>query len=68
MSGRQYLYEDVVKNIRSVASGLYRLGVRKGDVLAIFSPNTPEYVFMFFGALAAGATVTTINPTYTCSK
>ena len=65
VTGREYKYEEIGATIRKVASGLYKLGVRKGDVLAIFSPNSPEYIFMFYGALANGASVTTINPSYT---
>ena len=51
-----------------MASGLHTLGVKKGDVLAIISPNNVEYAYMLFGALAAGASVTTINPNYTVRK
>jgi acyl-CoA synthetase (AMP-forming)/AMP-acid ligase II len=57
-----------VRNIRAVASGLAKLGLRKGDVFAIYSSNSPEWVFLFFAILCNGATVTTINPSYTACK
>ena len=68
ISGKRYNYDHVVKQIQCVASGLFTLGVRRGDVLAIVSPNSVEYVYMMFGALAAGASVTTINPNYSARK
>lgn len=40
-------------------------GVKKGDKVAIFIPNTPHYPIVFFGILKAGATAVTCNPTYT---
>jgi acyl-CoA synthetase (AMP-forming)/AMP-acid ligase II len=39
--------------------------MKKGDVLAMYSPNIPEFGFAFFGTLACGGTVTTCNPLYT---
>lgn len=47
---------------------LRKLGISKGDVVAMALPNSPEYPIVFFGALALGATVTTINITYTAGK
>jgi acyl-CoA synthetase (AMP-forming)/AMP-acid ligase II len=37
-------------------------GVAKGDVLALCSPNCPEFAVGYFAALAAGTLVTTVNP------
>ena len=50
---------------KNAASGLVRLGVKKHDVIAIFSQNSPEYAVIFLAASAAGATLTTINSSYT---
>jgi feruloyl-CoA synthase len=36
-------------------------GIGKGDKVAIMSQNTPSFVFTFFGALKAGASVAPIN-------
>jgi len=38
--------------------------VEKGDTVAIFAPNCPEYAVILHGALLAGAKVTTLNPLY----
>jgi len=37
-------------------------GVRKGEVVAIFAANSPEYVVAMHGILLAGGVVTTVNP------
>lgn len=51
-----------------VASALTRLGYGKGDVLAVYSTNCPEFTFGMLGAAAAGIIVTTMNPAYTSGK
>ncbi|MFE3071875.1 AMP-binding protein [Streptomyces sp. NPDC059247] len=47
---------------RRVAAGLAEAGVRKGDVLALHSPNTVLFPIAFYAATRAGATVTTVHP------
>jgi len=34
-------------------------------VFALYLPNVPEYPILFFGVIAIGGVVTTLNPTYT---
>lgn len=48
-----------------MASGLTRLGYKKGDVALIFCGNCPEYTAVFLGCGVAGITVSTANPVYT---
>lgn len=47
---------------RKVAAGFADAGVRKGDVVALHSPNTIAYPVAFYGATRAGASVTTVHP------
>jgi 4-coumarate--CoA ligase len=63
-SGRSMTYAELADAIRRFAGGLAARGFGKGDVLAIISPNLPEYAVAFHGACLAGGTVTTVNPTY----
>lgn len=51
-----------------VANYLISKGIKKGDKVAIFLPNTPHYPIIFFGILKAGATCVTCNPTYTADE
>ena len=47
-----------------LAAGLASLGVKKGDRVGIFMPNTPQFVMAYFAALKAGATVVATSPLY----
>src|SRR5260370_2087654 len=47
------------------ATGLKRLGIKKGDRVAIALPNMPQFPIAFYGALRAGAVVVPTNPLYT---
>ncbi|MFF5923129.1 AMP-binding protein [Streptomyces flavochromogenes] len=47
---------------RRVAAGLAEAGVRKGDVVALHSPNTVLFPVAFYAATRAGASVTTVHP------
>jgi long-chain acyl-CoA synthetase len=44
------------------AVALANLGVKKGDRVAIFLPNIPQFVIAYFGILKAGAVLTAISP------
>jgi acyl-CoA synthetase (AMP-forming)/AMP-acid ligase II len=67
-SGRTLTYGGLASAIKALAGGLAARGFRKGDVLAILSPNVPEYAIAFHGTVWAGGTVTTLNPTYTATE
>ncbi|GAA0650637.1 AMP-binding protein [Kutzneria viridogrisea] len=64
-SGRVITYGELAGAVDRVAAALAERGVRKGDVVGIFSPNTPYYAVAFHGVLRAGGTATTINALYT---
>jgi long-chain acyl-CoA synthetase len=44
------------------ANALAGRGLKKGDRMALFLPNTPQFLIAYFGALKAGAVVTAISP------
>jgi acyl-CoA synthetase (AMP-forming)/AMP-acid ligase II len=67
-SGRTLTYGGLRESISGVAAGLAARGFAKGDVFAIFSPNTPEYALAFHGVASAGGINTTINPLYTAEE
>ena len=48
-----------------MAAALAALGVKKGDRVAIFMPNIPQFVIAYYGILKAGGVVVASNPTYT---
>lgn len=67
-SGRVLTYAQLAGAVRAVAAGLARRGFQKGDVLALFSPNLPEYVVAFHAVATLGGIVTTVNPMYTTEE
>ncbi|HYM98065.1 MAG TPA: AMP-binding protein, partial [Candidatus Sulfotelmatobacter sp.] len=67
-SGRSYTYAQLAASIDKLAAGLHARGFSKGDVLAIMSPNLPEYPIAFHGVATAGGINTTLNPTYTADE
>ncbi len=51
-----------------IAAALADMGVKKGDRVGIFMPNTPQFVMAYFGILKAGGVVVATNPLYTPSE
>lgn len=64
-SGRTITYKQLAGAVQLIASSLSKRGFGKGNVLAIYSPNIPEYALAFLAVAKLGGIVTTINPLYT---
>jgi acyl-CoA synthetase (AMP-forming)/AMP-acid ligase II len=67
-SGRTITYTELAEKIERAAASLHRRGFGKGDCLAIFSPNVPEYAIAFHAAAYLGGIITTVNPLYTADE
>jgi long-chain acyl-CoA synthetase len=52
----------------SLAAALSEHGVKKGDRVGIFIPNTPQFVMVYFGILKAGGVVVAIDSRYTAPE
>ena len=48
-----------------MAAALVDMGVKRGDRVGIFMPNTPQFVIAYYGILKAGGAVVATNPLYT---
>lgn len=66
--GRRFSYGDMYRQIRRIACGLQQMGVKKGDRVGLYLPNTPHYVAAYYGALMAGAIVVNFSPLYTAAE
>ncbi|WP_406444283.1 4-coumarate--CoA ligase family protein [Streptomyces sp. NBC_01613] len=66
--GTTLTYEQLDRFHRRIAAALAEAGVRKGDVLALHSPNTVAFPTAFYAATRAGATVTTVHPLATAEE
>ena len=68
MTGRKYTYSEARDATNYVARSLINMGLRKGDVVALVTPNYPEAILSAIGILEADLIATTVNPTYTSSE
>jgi long-chain acyl-CoA synthetase len=55
-------YRELRDQVDRCAAGLARLGVTKGDRVALVLPNCPQFVVTFYAALRLGAVVAPLNP------
>lgn len=63
-TGARTSYAELAARIRRLAGGLKERGAGPGTTWALMAPNVPDYAVAFHGLAYAGATVTTLNPTY----
>ncbi|MEP6896481.1 MAG: AMP-binding protein, partial [Chloroflexota bacterium] len=67
-NGAVISYKDMNARSDQIAAALVELGVKKGDRVGIFMPNTPQFVMIYFGILKAGGVVVATNPLYTAPE
>lgn len=60
--GRKYSYRTMMEQINCLARALYVAGIRKGDVVSIVSPNTPQALFMIYAVNRLGGVSNMIHP------
>jgi len=57
-------YGEFQNYVKIMASALHKLGIQKGDVVAMHLPNCIQYPVVYYAAVRIGAIPTGINPTY----
>ena len=57
-------YREMNELTDRLAAGLSELGLKKGDRVGIFMPNTPQFVIAYFAILKMGGVVVATNPLY----
>jgi long-chain acyl-CoA synthetase len=66
--GKKISYTELKHLVDRFATALHRLGVKKGDRIALYLLNCPQFIIAYFGALKIGAVLTTISPLYVTSE
>ena len=66
--GAQITFREMDAITDQLAGALAAMGVKKGDRVGMFIPNTPQFVMTYFGILKAGAVVVAINSLYTAPE
>ena len=59
--GLRWTFRELEAQAQTCARGLARLGIRKGERVALWSTNLPEWVVLFFGLAKIGAIMVTVN-------
>jgi long-chain acyl-CoA synthetase len=60
--GHKISFSQLGVAIDEVAKGLLALGLKRGERIALYLPNSPGHPFSFFGALKAGLVVAHLSP------
>ncbi|XP_011143611.1 4-coumarate--CoA ligase 2 [Harpegnathos saltator] len=64
VTGKKYTYAQAKDATNYIGRSLQNLGLKKGDVVALVTPNLPDSALGFLGILSAGLICTTMNPQY----
>jgi len=51
---REYTWSQYADNVRNVAMGLTKLGLKKGDIGAFICSNRPEWIYFELGCMCMG--------------
>ncbi|MDY7042535.1 MAG: AMP-binding protein, partial [Chloroflexota bacterium] len=62
--GAKLTYREINELVDKLAAGLQKLGVKKGDTVAIHLPNCPQFVISYYAIQRAGGIVVPCNPMY----
>ena len=60
--GRKFTYNKLVEEIERISHSYYKIGVRKGDVVTVLMPNTPEAVISIYALNRLGAVSNIVHP------
>ncbi len=62
--GNNISYAELDKLVNKAANNFLQLGICKGDRVAIYLANTPQFIIALYGVLKIGAIAVPINPLY----
>ncbi|BBX41804.1 fatty acid--CoA ligase [Mycobacterium tuberculosis variant microti OV254] len=57
----RFTFAEIVERIRCAAGAFANLGVRQGNRVAIWAPNSAEWIIAAFGLLTAGGVLVPVN-------
>ena len=64
----RWSYAEFQREVDRVAYGFIRMGVKKGDRIALVLPNCAEFLFAVFAVTQIGAVFVPLNPQYTAEE
>ncbi|MGD6874741.1 AMP-binding protein [Sutcliffiella horikoshii] len=63
-TGLRYSYKEFQQICNQVAKGLMNLGIKKGDHIAVWATNKPEWLITQYASAKIGAVLVTVNTSY----
>jgi fatty-acyl-CoA synthase len=63
-TGLRYSYKEFQQICNQVAKGLMSLGIQKGDNIAVWASNKPEWLITQYASAKIGAVLVTVNTSY----
>ncbi len=60
----RYTYQSFMEEVEKFARGLMALGLQKGDTVALWGPNCPEWILAQFALAKIGAVLVALDPSY----
>lgn len=60
----RYSYQELYEETGKIAKGLMALGIQKGEHVAIWASNIPEWILLQFATARIGAVLVTVNTSY----
>ncbi|XP_030526809.1 4-coumarate--CoA ligase-like 5 [Rhodamnia argentea] len=67
-SGLHVPFPELWRSVDSLAARLSAMGIRKGDVVLLLSPNSISFPVVCLAVMSLGAVITTTNPLNTASE
>lgn len=64
----RWTFADLARESRAFAAGLVKMGVKKGDLVATATRNTPEWMATYLGTTLAGAVIVPLNGWWTAPE
>jgi len=64
LGGRKLSYTELDEASNKVANALIKMGVEKGDRVALLLPNSPDFVAIYFGIVKSGGIAVPLDTRY----
>ncbi|XP_066443928.1 medium-chain acyl-CoA ligase ACSF2, mitochondrial [Eleutherodactylus coqui] len=61
-------FSQLIKDVETLAAGLLALGLKRGERVGMWGPNSYEWVVMQYAAAQAGLILASVNPAYQASE
>ena len=68
VDGKPLTYSELGSEVKRIATLLYSYGLHRGDKIALFSQNMPNWVIAYFATVVNGLIIVPILPDFTAEE